>query len=299
MQSPNTWPRVYHTRCLKLALLLLALSWLSTSRAEDLPNNSRATGMGSALTAGSSGSAAIWHNPAGVLAATMYAAEAGYAYHTPTSTSGLTASILDTKSNPNFGLGLAFTYETVSRDNMLAREAYHVRMAGAFPLADGFLRLGSTLRYTYLDRADQDVLEALIMDAGLVLQFTDAISLGFTAHNLVNGGYDQDLPLTLSAGLAFAPSAVGLLLSGDVVFDLTTPDDQSGRTWRAGAEYLIQATMPLRVGYNFSENTDASYISAGAGFRDASRAVGFDLGYLQNLDLSSDRSILASLSLYL
>lgn len=229
----------------------------------------------------------------------MYAAEAGYAYHTPTSTSGLTASILDTKSNPNFGLGLAFTYETVSRDNMLAREAYHVRMAGAFPLADGFLRLGSTLRYTYLDRADQDVLEALIMDAGLVLQFTDAISLGFTAHNLVNGGYDQDLPLTLSAGLAFAPSAVGLLLSGDVVFDLTTPDDQSGRTWRAGAEYLIQATMPLRVGYNFSENTDASYISAGAGFRDASRAVGFDLGYLQNLDLSSDRSILASLSLYL
>jgi hypothetical protein len=133
----------------------------------------------------------------------------------------------------------------------------------------------------------------------MVLQFTDAISLGVTAHNIVNGGYDEELPPTLGAGFAFAPSGTGLLLSADVLFDLSTPDDAPGRTWRAGAEYLIGASTPLRVGYRYDERMGHSFVTAGAGFRDVARAVGFDVGYLQNLAVDKDRSILASLSLYL
>lgn len=299
MRNQRRWPRAQLRQAWWLSWTLLVLAWVSAAKAEDMPGNSRAVGMGEAMTAGASGSAAIWHNPAGVLSAMMYAAEAGYAYQGTSGASGVTASILDTKSNPSFGLGMAFTYETANRTDLPSLEAYHVRVAGGFPLLDNFLKLGTTLRYSYLARDEVPVLEALLLDVGLILQFTDAISAGFTAHNLVNGGYDEELPLTLSGGLAFAPSGTGFLLSADMLFDMTAPDGTPARTWRVGGEYLIQATTPLRLGYQFNEMKDSSFLSAGVGFRDAAKAVGFDVGFQQNLSLDKDRNILASLSLYL
>lgn len=278
--------------------LLLCLGMTQGVQAQEVSaTTTRSAGVGEALTAGASGSAALWHNPAGILSAVMYAAETSYAYDSPTATSGVTASLLDTKSNPSFGLGLSFTYEISNGKDIPQREGYHFRGSFAFPLVDGFLKVGSTIRYSAVDIDETEVLAAMILDVGVLLQPLESFSIGVTGLNLINGGYDEEIPPSIAAGFAFSSFDLGVLLSADVVFDLMAEDN--GRTWRAGGEYLVMQTVPVRLGYNYNEQIDDSSMTFGLGFRDAERSVGLDAAYKQSIDNKEDRSFFASLSIYL
>jgi len=270
----------------------------SDAHAQEVAATSRSAGMGEALTAGGSGSAALWHNPAAITSAVMYAAEAGYAYDAPTASSGMTASLLDTKSNPSLGLGLAFTYETTTSDRVTQHEGFHFRGGIGVPLITDFLMVGTTLRYSNINNEERDDLEALLLDVGLLVKLTDMISVGVTGLNLVNGGYNDEMPTSIATGMAFGHFDYGINLNADVVFNISGSNEQT-RLWRVGGEYLLMRQVPVRVGFQHDEQPGTSHLTFGAGFRDRDRAVGIDAAFQQNLNQSSDRAFIASLSLFL
>jgi len=270
----------------------------SSAHAQEISASSRSAGMGEALTAGGSGTAALWHNPAAITSAIMYSAEAGYAYDAPTAASGMTASLLDTKSNPSLGLGLSFTYETTTSDRVAQHEGFHFRGGLGVPIITDFLMIGTTLRYSNVNNENRDDLEALLLDVGLLVKLTDMISLGVTGLNLVNGGYNEEMPTSIATGLAFGHFDYGINLNADVVFNISSSETQT-RLWRVGGEYLVMQQIPIRVGFQHNEAPGTSHLTFGAGFRDRDRAVGLDAAFQQNLNQDRDRAFIASLSLFL
>lgn len=270
----------------------------SEAAAQEVAATSRSSGMGDALTAGASGTSSIWHNPAGIAAALMYAAEAAYVWDGPSAINGLQVNLVDTKSNRHFGAALAFTYENGSPKGSPDREAFHVRGGLGLPLLDGMVKLGTALRYSQIKVDGKEELAALIVDAGVIIQPLAWLSVGVTGINLVNGGYDEQLPRGIATGLAFASLEYGFHLGGDVVFELGPESPDDARTWRAGFEYLIADLFPARAGFRYEEASDEKILTVGAGFRDAATSVGIDASYQHNLDDAADKSVVGSLSIY-
>lgn len=283
-------------RSIILALALIACA--APAHAQEVIGTSRSLGMGDAMTAGSGGSAALFHNPAGIASAIIYIAEAGYAFDSRTGAHGVSAYLLDMKSNPHFGMGLAFTYETGNLEGEAERSAYHIRGGLGVPLVDGLLKLGASVRYSAVELDGEEVLAALMVDAGVIVQPIDWLSFGVTGLNLINGGYDQELPMTIGLGFAFHSLEYGFHISGDLLFDISAEDPAAARTWRAGAEYLIEGAVPLRMGFLHDELLGESSISAGLGFRDMESSIGLDAGYRHNLDNEDDKVFNASFSFY-
>lgn len=281
-----------------LAVLGTLVAAPDTADAQEVAATSRASGMAEALTAGASGTSSVWHNPAGIASALMYAAEAAYAWDGPTNVNALQLGLVDTKSNRYVGAALAFTYENGSPKGEPSREAIHVRGGLAVPLLDGMIKLGSSLRYSAIDLDDKEVLEALIVDAGIIVTPIEWLSLGVTGFNLVNGGYDRELPRTIAAGIAFASLGLGIHLGADVLFELGPESPDDARTWRAGLEYFAADLIPLRAGFRYEEAVDEKSFTVGAGFRDAGTAIGVDAAYQHNLDDDNDKSFVGSLSVY-
>ena len=203
-----------------LCVVLLAMP-VANLHAEEVASTSRSAGLANAMTAGSAGTAALWHNPAGIVSAMMYSAEAGYNYDNASEISGISANIIDTKSNPYVGTAAAFTYETANPKEGPSHTAYHVRGGLAMPLVDGMVRVGGSVRYSAVDKDDEEVLAALMVDAGILVQPLEFLSIGASFLNLVNGGYDEEYPKQVAVGLALSSLGYGLMLSGDLVFDLS------------------------------------------------------------------------------
>ncbi len=281
-----------------VAAVLFSTLGMGSLSAQELRATSRSAGMGEALTAGSAGSSSLWHNPAGIVSAIMYAAEAGYVYDGRSEVNAITANVVDTKSNPSFGAAMAFVYETGNPDDGLKHEGMHFRGGLAFPLLDGMVKLGAGVNYSQVKKDGAEVLAALTLDAGLMVQPTSALSFGVVGLNLVNGGYDEALPRGVALGAALSSWDYGIHLSGDLLFNLSAAHPESARTWRLGAEYMIAGLFPVRGGYSYDELVQHSRLSMGAGFRDKNAALGFDASYQHNLDDSGDRVFAGSLSVY-
>jgi hypothetical protein len=295
---PSSASRRWLLRASTLLALLSGLLIGTAAHAQEVTATSRSAGLGGALSAGASGTAALWHNPAGIVSAMMYSAEAGYAYDGRTGVNAATANVIDTKSNESFGAALAFTYETANLENAPAHTGYHLRGGFGVPVLDGMVKLGAAIRYSSVAEDDEEILAALILDAGLMFQPLDWLCFGVAGLNLVNGGYDEQLPPTISAGMAVSSLSYGFMVSGDVLFDLSAEQVSDARTWRIGAEYLAGGVFPIRAGYAYDEPLAESRVSVGAGFRDRNSAIGFDASYQHNLDDSADRVFIGSLSAY-
>jgi len=296
MQAAKPAPR---SRAIAFSLGVLVVTLVSVAaEAQEVAATSRSAGMGEAMTAGVSGTSALWHNPAGISSAIMYSAEAGYYYDSQSGTNGVTANVIDTKSNPDLGAGLAFTYETASPKDGPGYEAYHVKGGFAIPLVDGLVKMGGGVRYTTASLDGKNVVEALTADAGIMVQPLESLSIGVAGLNLVNGGYEEEMPSLLSIGLALGSLRYGFYLGGDVLFNLSAEVPEEARTWRAGAEYLAGEAFPLRAGFQYDELVDEKTVTVGAGFRDSATAIGFDASYQHNLDNKAERVFIGSLSAY-
>lgn len=133
--------------------------------------------------------------------------------------------------------------------------------------------------------------QGISIDAGILAQIGDGLSLGFAARNLVEIDGDGR-GRRLEAGFGGYFDALHLEAAWFTEQDATD-------AWKHGAavglEYVVQTT-PVRAGYRYDGLYDAHFVTGGFGFR--TEKVGGDLAYEQNVTNSSDRRIGAAISLY-
>ena len=172
--------------------LLTSREILSTTRAMGLANN---------MVASSSGTSAVWHNPAGITSAVMYAVDAGYYYDNDANGHGFEANVVDMKSNQYVGAAIGFTYQ-YSEPSEPSQHALQSRIGLAVPLADNMISLGVSFVYSYMKYDGEEFMSQFTMDAGLVIRPLKWLSLGVAAQNLIVGKFDKWMPRMISAGIA-------------------------------------------------------------------------------------------------
>lgn len=265
----------------------------------------RAFGMGDAFVAGGNSNGAIFHNPAGIVTASMYSAEAGYVFRDGNNSSAATASIIDSSTNPNIGAGVAYTYGFGGAvdDVSSAISDHDIRFALSSPAVPGRFSIGLGGRYMSVGgrfpfddegnevRSERD--KAFTMDVG-VMALAGIVTVGAAAQNLIQAD-DFNLPRRWTAGAG--------VLSGDFHVEAQYVGqslagggtENVGHGFAIGAEY-IAVSVPIRVGFSRDGLTDQNSISTGLGYR--SQTFGVDAAFRQNLDENQERTFGGSLSLY-
>jgi hypothetical protein len=259
-------------------LLLLSLPSLASAQngsssdvvAEELRDlmGARAYGMGGAWRALGLGAEAGTGNPAALALIRSYRVELTGGWDWENQDAFAMVAVADS-STGLLSAGVTYQYASFDRDN-LRLTAHLNTLALALPLADSLL-LGANVRYALLRGARRD--NVVTTDVGLVLRPTETISLGASAHNLVDTG----LPELTRYYSVHAGVLAGLLtLAADVRADFKTGGDTT-LTYSGGLEYLMGQTFPVRAGYTYDGFTRSSQLGVGLGF--LTQGGGVDLAY--------------------
>ena len=276
--------------------------------AQEFSQGVRSAGMGEAFTAVATGTSALFHNPAGAARASMYALDAGYEY-TPTG-NALSASIVDSKTNPGIAAGVGYGYYFGRGDDDI--RGHDIRLGLALPVMPDRISVGVGGRWliikdtiTTMDEAgepvqtDVELMNGPTIDAGIMFRATNQLHFGVAGQNLIEQCKKPECatiaPTLITGGLSLGFEA-GLLLSGDVGVDLTTAEDPAPDVG-AGIEYLIGGTVPIRAGYQYKGGILQHLLTFGAGWR--STAAGVDVGYQLDLQDTSNMFFMGSFSVYL
>lgn len=278
-----------------LAFTVLALAFAHNGFAQEL-TTSRSLALSGAMSAAASGTSAVWHNPAGIATAMMYAAEAGYQYDNARGGHGITANLMDMKSNAYVGTAIGFSYE-YSKVNQESRHATQSRLGIGVPLADGLVSLGVSGIYTHSKLGGKKEISQFSMDAGLLIRPLKWLGIGFSAQNLITGDYADIMPRKLSTGLAFMGLEIGLNIMAEVVFNVSDKNPKNTAEYGVGAEYFLVNAFPLRLSYRYETMGAISTISAGSGYRDKSGVFGLDVSYQHQFE-PKNHVFSSSLSVY-
>jgi hypothetical protein len=244
------------------------------------------------LSAGIGAAAAndgIYVNPGAIAARKRYAIEAGVFVDrrgSETVDRFIGGSAVDSMSSPvTAGVSYLRAQEGIYTGNV-----FHGALAG--PLARNFF-LGVSGKWLSVDGPRPS--SAATVDAGVLWQVSELVSVGGAGYNLVPIANDAIAPMGAGAGIA-----VGSDRSFQVTGDWRADFDRTGETtnrYAAGAEVLLARLVPLRAGYMWDETLDTSWWSVGAGL--VTSSVGLDVGYRQSVDATSARTIAATLKLFL
>ena len=304
-------------RRLTFAVALLAALGLSSSAAANdngptgpLPEffeGVRAAGAGSSHTAVTSGVDSLYQNPAGVARAPMYIVDGGFSYGPTGAIIG--GGIADSVHNPDFALGVAWNYffGTGDHDSITGHDG---RLAVGIPVVPEQVSIGAGVRYlrftdTNIPITDDDETQALIrgltFDVGVNLRLAESLHLGLKGENLIDHCADDDrcrgatpTRITAGAGLGFDTQ---FLISAEGGIDLTSSDEILF-DFGAGAEYLANHAIPLRIGFQRRAFLDRNLLTFGLGWR--SEEFGIDMAYRHDLRNSSEVGYLSmSFSLYM
>jgi hypothetical protein len=278
-----------------LCILALSIAFVLPAQAQEL-TTSRAIALNSAMSAAASGTSAIWHNPAGIGAALMYAAEAAYQYDNSKGGHGFGANVMDMKSNGYLGSAIGFAYEYSKADGK-TRHASQTRFGLALRLQDGLVSVGLSGLYTNVKWGGKREISHFSMDTGLIIRPIPWFSLGFSAQNLITGDHADTHPRKISTGLAFTGLEIGLNIMGEVAFNVSAKSPKKTAEYAIGAEYFLVRAFPLRLAYRYESANSASVVSAGTGYRDKSGYFGFDISYLHHFK-PKNHIVSTSLSVY-
>lgn len=262
-----------------------------TSR--ELLTTSRGAALANALVAGSSGTSAVWHNPAGLTSAIMYMFDADYFYDDAASGHGFEVNIADMKSNPHVGAGLGLIYEYT--DPGKTEHFVQARLGIGVPLADNVISLGVSAAYSYLKHDGRQFMSQFTMDVGLVVRPVSWLSIGFAAQNLIVGNFELYMPRMISTGIAFGSLDLGLNAMFETSFNLSAQDIASTGSYGGAIEYTLKRLVPIRVGYRYEASHHV--VSGGIGYRHDAGVFGLDISYQHHFKYRND-VVSASLNLY-
>jgi hypothetical protein len=207
------------------------------------------------------------------------------------------ASVVDSLTGP-VAAGMSFQR---AFDGGFQGNLVHLALAG--PIADG-LYLGATAKWLSLNEVQPlaggvsrtNAVSAATADAGLFWQVGEYLSLGAAGYNLVPISNSRVAPRGYGAGLTIGSDRVAQV-TADWRADLDRADKTTNR-YGVGAEVLLGDLVPLRAGWARDETIGASWWSIGAGLVTRG-GVAIDVGYRQDLDAASARTIAAALKLYM
>jgi len=294
--------------CMVATTAIASAQELNDAQMPDFHSGARPSGMGDAFTAVASGVGTLYHNPAGVARAVMYALEGGFEY-TPGG-SLLNVAVVDSRTNPALAAGVAYSY-FFGRGELRHFSHHDIRASIAVPVIPDRVSVGVGGRYLILndsrievdpddDDANQRLIQGFTLDIGAVFRVADILYLGFAGQNLIDPCSDEPAcrgfaPTLLKGGVALG-TETSFIVSGDVGVDLTSTDDAT-LIVGVGGEYLLTNVAPLRLGYRYRAATGHNYLTFGGGWRSA--AAGVDISYQHDLQRSDEVGYVSgSVSLY-
>ena len=286
-----------HLTSLFVAAVLL-VAWAGEAAAQQqYIEGARPTGMAGAYTAVGTGPSGIFHNPAGIATARMYAMSGTYAY-TPTNNI-LNASVVDSQTNPKLSAGAAYSY-LFAHEKGEDPSGHDIRLALAVPILPNIMSIGLGGRYAILKQGDSELARGFTMDAGLLFQIVEQFQIGVAAQNLIDICEQQVrcrgiTPMTLAGGLAYGKSTA-FRLSGDVELDLDTEADDINFRYELGGEYMIAGSFPVRLGYQHREIGRTNHLTGGFGWRE--NRFGLDASTNVNLNDPSEFTISTSFAFF-
>ena len=277
-----------------LSLTLSVVPFLAraatTERADELRNiaSARSLGMGGAYRATGLGADALLGNPAAMALYPAYRIEGTGAYD-PRNKEGYLGISLADSSSGRLALGVDYHWLSLGRGG--GRTSANLSTLGAaLPLGQSLL-IGLSGHYLRLNGQSRFA-NSITMDAGILVRLSEQLSLGVSGHNLID---TENVELTryYSAHLAYVGMAA--VLAFDVRGDFETRDS-AVFTYNAGAEYILNQTVPVRVGYTYDGFQEISRVTAGVGFLSPGGG-GVDLGYQHDLGGENGRLLVLTLRL--
>ena len=284
-----------NSRSLPLRIAACALLWLCVVQSahatggwpfdprRPIVPDARPLALGEAYRAVANGNGALWYNPAGLAFFPTYSIEANYSYGSWVDMHQVSASVVDTKTNPYAGAGAAYIYAHGGKDPLgTSKEfSYHgTRLGLCFPLIENTFALGVGLQYMNSNVQGGRDDNFFTADVSLMARLADFIALAVVGHNLTNTA-SPSAPLALGAGLALYPFDA-LLLAFDLVTDFQTKNDPA-LEYHAGVEYQFlfgegegtAQAFALRAGYFFDDVRDRHMVSGGAAYVNPTGAIEF------------------------
>ena len=287
---------------LAAALLLVGVTSPAYAQQTDLPSmqyaeGSRPTGMAGAYTAVATGPSGLFHNPAGIATARMYAIGATYEY-TPFG-NVLNASVVDSQTNPKLSAGAAYSY-LIGHDNE-GVSGHDIRLGLAVPIMPETISVGIGGRYAILKEGDSELARGFTLDAGLLFQIIEQFHAGVTAKNILDICNQPVrcrgvMPFAIAAGVSYGSESTPFRFSGDVGLDINSEADDVNFQYEVGGEYMIAGAVPVRLGYQYRELDTSNHLTAGFGWRKS--RFGIDASTNLNLNDLSSFTISSSINLY-
>ncbi len=291
------------TRIVSFVVVLMALSApaiagaQSSNRTErpvaDFARTARPIGLGEAFHSVSTGTSGLYYNPAGIATARMYAVGGTYEF-TPQG-NVLNASVVDSKTNQKLSAGVGYSY-MLGREQSGLGSGHDIRLALAVPALRDRVSVGLEGRYVIFKGERTEIARGFTMKAGFLFQLIERLHLGISGSNLIDICNQKRrcrgvTPLTLNGGISYGEST-SFLVTADVGLDLNSEADGVNLEYKAGAEYMIGGSVPVRLGYQHRTLTGQHLLSTGFGWRTS--RFGIDVG--GRLDVRNASSIYVSSS---
>jgi len=282
-----------------LSVLVAAATLIAVAgdaAAQQYVDGARPTGMAGAYTAIGTGPTGMYHNPAGIATARMYAVSGTYEY-TPAG-NVLNASIVDSKTNPKLAAEAGYSY-LIAHDDTEKPSGHDMRLALAVPALPNRVSVGLGGRYLILHQNNTELARGFTLDAGFLFQLVETFHAGIVGKNLIDICRQRRCrgvtPLTVGAGVAYGRTTP-FNLSADFNVDVNSQPDDVNFEAEVGGEYMAAGKFPIRAGYNYRTLSNSHHVNAGFGWRES--RFGVDVGSKFNVRDISDLTVSATIALY-
>ena len=263
--------------------------------ARNLLSTTRGYGTANVMVASASGTAALWHNPAGISQATMFTVDGSYLYDDQTKGHGFQVNILDSKTNQYVSAAMGLLYEYGKPEDK--QHLINTRIGVSVPLADKLVSFGLTGVYSYIKYDGLKVLSQFSMDAGVIVRPLEWLMVGFVAQNIFVGSYKNYMPRIIAVGLAAGSIKYGFNVMFDASFNISADDIPASGNYGIGAEYVLKQLVPIRLGYRY-EGYSRHVMAVGLGYRHAEGLFGLDIAYQHHFNAPTNEIFSASINFY-
>lgn len=283
-----------------IAVAIVASALCTTipdAAAQQYVSGTRPVGIGGAYNSIGTGPAGLYHNPAGIATARMYALGGTYEY-TPQGNI-LNATIVDSKTNPRLGAAVGYSY-LIGRNQTEDPKGHDIRLGLAVPALPDRVSIGLGGRYLILQRDETEFARGFTMDAGVIFKINDDIHLGLSGKNLIDVCRQPArcrgvTPRTVGGGFSYGRSTP-FEVTGDFSVDLNSDPDRVHFLAEGGAEYLIAGSVPVRLGYRHRTFDESNHVTGGLGWRTS--RFGLDAGVDVNINDPSAITVSTAFAVY-